>query len=307
MTGLASAERRPKLVPDRPRWWPLVWGTIVGYLRAYLYLLLFWIVSSAALGIDLRSDDVGAGWPFVADGVWSVVAGAAFAIPIIAVASLCIAGSVAKRIGSRVSASWTFAGLLVSFYALPLLGDWQSSAAGLVLATAVLVRFAAVDHDPLWKLILHALPLRLRLPLVVGLAGLLAGCFVAGASYAFTHPLARAGSGGSSHSGSTAQYAFGIRNGSLAGLTVLDVQLRGDDASRFAVAGFSKGFDRSQPVRLRGASIPRYSERILLLALRQRCPSSGRVSLPERVRITYRLLGRTFRQLVPLDAADEFC
>ncbi len=239
-----------------------------------------------------------------------MLAGATVVIPIMAVVSICIRGSVTKRTALPVSASWTFAALFVAYYGLVAIGaDWGGNDVAIAPATAVLVRLVAIRRRPLWRLVIEAIPLPLRRPLVLAVAALAAATVLTGATYAVSHPLVRGPSGGSASSGSTAQYAFSIRNGAFVGLTVTSLRLRGADGKRFVVTDFRKGFDGRWPreaATISHVSIPRYSERVLILSLRGRCPSSRQVPAPA-VELSYRLLGRSFRQFVRLDTGSLDC
>lgn len=300
---------------EPPRWWPLIWGALVGYVRAYIYLLFLSLPAMFGLGIDVRTKRPGLAWPFETDGPWSVLAGMTVMVVVLTVVCLCIRGSVAKRIERRVSASWLFLGLFTTYYVIVgVAGTWRGGVVTLLM-TAALVRYLAVGRQPLWKLLVARTPIHLRRPLIAVVGAVAVAMTLTCASYALTHPLLEGGGGGSRSSSRSFEYAYELRNGTPIGLTVVDVRLRKRDAERFEVAGLATDFAAAFEGRWlnsgrtgRGVPLPGYSERVLILRFRGSCSGSVHVVHPEGVVVTYRLLERRFTQFVAIGhRIDEAC
>jgi hypothetical protein len=286
--------------PNPAGWWPLIRGIVVGYLRTALCLALLQVVAWPTFGTYFPVVGAGPAWPFASEGVWSFVGGAFFAVPLLVAASVCLRGSIAKRIGLPVSASWIFAVLAACYYGLLTTGHPLA----FVVATIVLGRLLAVRRAPLWRNLLESRPVRSRRPIVYALTAASVAGFLAGGAYALTHPLTRVTvSGGGTVGNGVRLFDYSISNGSWAGVTVTGVRLRPSDAKRFAVLGFYDDWPRT-PSQSNTGSIPRHGERVLALRARGGCPASGSIPPPSGVEVSYRMFGLSFEQFAKLEADD---
>ena len=303
-----AAAGQPAERPERPGWWPVLGGVFVGWLRALLFVVAAWVVL-ALLGV-VGNGDVAVpprdalDWPAYRNGWWAALANATFIAGGIAVAAWCIRGSVAARIGPRVSLPAVLGALLatgyapvVAFHGLLRLG-WLVG----LLATGVLVRWLAVRPEPARRL---PAVWRARLALLAGVAAF--GAFGLSVAYGVTHPL-RFGSvialGRRSpdwhgqprvtvpyHEGAVVSYRFTVANRGFAGATLVGIESRPQDAP-FAVG------PAAISVRVPGRG---HAQLELALALTACSPGhSGAVVVLPDVVVRYRALGATHTTALPL-------
>jgi hypothetical protein len=271
----AVAYERGRSTRERPPWGATIWHVFLGYVYAVVFVGLPLLLLSylGLLPLPARGPEPG---PWAPHGAWSIAADvSAFAV-VALVTAWFVHGSVAERLRRPVSPLVVLAAVAATSYA-PFL-RYRLIESGLValLATAVAIRYLAVDR-------VHSLRLG-RNGLAVAIAAVAAAALTA-VSYAVAHPLALAPSGGGTvgiGSDATSFVIGDLRNGGLGDVRILAVD---------AEVPLSRGWGPSAEP-LAGAVI-RSRDTISISLPEHACPLDAIVR--------YELVGRTFEQRLVLD------
>ena len=315
--------RSPDAKPwSAPPWWPVIWATFLGYLLALVFGFVAWVALLLS-GVVHSGGTWGAypevplEWPYLSNGLWSVLANGVFIVAGLGLAAWTVQRLVDGKTRHEVSFTAVFATLVVTGYAPAVAYPGLLPFNGILalVATAALVRWLALDRSP---------PSRGRWRVAgFGLAAVAASAAVA---YGVFHPLwfeaavsPVAGRETTLHGERVVvyrpaytklvPYEFSLDNAGFADVVVTGLEL----PDRLGLIRLESVREGPAPLVLRPASLRAMSHPREEFAIAGRgttfitmvlripgCRSVSATTLVDRVRVRYRVLGVERSAPVPL-------